>query len=328
MSKLSIVIPALGGPDRLEQGLVSVLQHRPADAQVVVVLREPYADPYDLKDEVLFVQAPPRATPARCLNLGLRAADGDVIHFLDSGAEVADVWADRALVHFDNPLVAVVVPAHVDAEQGLPASAAGSADGRVAATRRAVLPVHPGAAPLLAVQLRAGFYRRAAIDAVGGLSEQLGDQLPLVDLALALKRAGLDVIVEPSSVVALPPADVASDGAFRRGLYAERLFWRNVPEHRRLASLFWHPLVALQESLAAGPLWATLPHLLGRTLACCQLGDYVLRHHQVRQLARLAQATRDAYCDTYQPAEEPARIDPKHQADRMMRRRGKLRAAG
>ena len=51
MSRLSIVIPVLGSLDGLEDTLVSVLENRPADCQIVVVLNQPYDDPYDLKDE-------------------------------------------------------------------------------------------------------------------------------------------------------------------------------------------------------------------------------------------------------------------------------------
>ena len=58
MPRLSIVIPVLGNLDRLEDTLVSVLANRPADCQVVVVLDQPYADPYDLKDEVQFIELP------------------------------------------------------------------------------------------------------------------------------------------------------------------------------------------------------------------------------------------------------------------------------
>ena len=61
MPRLSIVIPVLGNVEGLEDTLVSVLENRPVDCQIVVVLNRPYDDPYDLKDEVCFVEAPPGA---------------------------------------------------------------------------------------------------------------------------------------------------------------------------------------------------------------------------------------------------------------------------
>jgi len=54
--RLSIVIPCLGGAAEFDATLVSVLQHRPADCEVLVIHNEPYDDPYALGHEVRFVE--------------------------------------------------------------------------------------------------------------------------------------------------------------------------------------------------------------------------------------------------------------------------------
>ena len=74
MARLSIVIPVLRQLDRLEDTLISVLENRPADCQIVVVLNEPYNDPYQLSGEVCFIQAAAGSSFADTLNLGVVAS--------------------------------------------------------------------------------------------------------------------------------------------------------------------------------------------------------------------------------------------------------------
>jgi len=55
--RLSIVIPVLGDPRKLDDTLVSVLENRPAHCEILVVHNEPYDDPYQLSNEVCFIEA-------------------------------------------------------------------------------------------------------------------------------------------------------------------------------------------------------------------------------------------------------------------------------
>ena len=84
-ARLSIVIPLCGTIDLLEGSLVGVLENRPDDCQVIVVLNDAYDDPYDLHDEVTFVEAPLGAGPVACLNLGIAAASAPIVHVLACG---------------------------------------------------------------------------------------------------------------------------------------------------------------------------------------------------------------------------------------------------
>ena len=52
MPRLSIIIPALGNSARLESTLVSVLENRPLDCDIIVVHTGEYNDPYDLAGEI------------------------------------------------------------------------------------------------------------------------------------------------------------------------------------------------------------------------------------------------------------------------------------
>jgi hypothetical protein len=298
------VIPALGGVDLWEEGLVSVLQHRPADSEVLVVLVEPYDDPYDLKDEVRFVHAPRDAGQVACLQCGLDASRAPLVHFLASGRQVEEHWAELAVRHFDDPRIAAVVPA-TNSGRAVWAGIRYSSGGRRGLR---AMSKTPGRTKILGPELRAAFYRRAALEAVGGLEAAVGDELADVELALALRQAGLTVALEPESRVHESIDGAPRAGAFRRGLYAERLFWRNAPARGWTLSLLAHPWVLAMSLFTAGSPSSVAPYLLGRLLGGCGFFAHRARREQ---LARLRQnPPRPALAGE---SEHGPRIDPAHQ---------------
>ena len=108
MLRLSIIIPYLGNPKRLEDTLVSVLENRPNDCEVLAVLAQPYDNPYKLDDEVCFCRAADGTGLAELMNLGIATSRAPVVHLLTCGAEVREGWADVAMAHFRDPQVASV----------------------------------------------------------------------------------------------------------------------------------------------------------------------------------------------------------------------------
>ena len=66
--RLSIVIPAPGDEETLEETLVSVLENRPEDSEIVVVLGFGYHDPWSVGAEVRFIQAPIGSNRVACIN--------------------------------------------------------------------------------------------------------------------------------------------------------------------------------------------------------------------------------------------------------------------
>ena len=69
--KLSILIAA-HDEALLESSLVSVLQNRPPDCEIIVVNDEGYHDPYALAGEVRFVRTPADTSELDRLNRGVR----------------------------------------------------------------------------------------------------------------------------------------------------------------------------------------------------------------------------------------------------------------
>ncbi len=73
----------------METTLVSVLEHRPSDCEILLVFNAPYDDPYSLKDEVQFIQAPANASRVACVNWP-RDVQSPYISILAPGVTVAE----------------------------------------------------------------------------------------------------------------------------------------------------------------------------------------------------------------------------------------------
>jgi hypothetical protein len=292
VSRLAIVISAVGDAELLEATLVSVLENRPADCQIIVALSQPYADPYDLKDEVRFVQSRAGAGPIEALNRALAATRAPLVHLLASGCRVTEGWADEALQRFGDRQVACVAPLVYEADRPDRILAAGvgyRASGKRFLVGRGLSDL-PGDAQhrIIGPCGFAAFYRKAALDFIGGPSSQLGRRSADVDLALMFKRAGFSAALATRSRILAPAQVEIGEGPFRDALCDERLFWRNLPQRGQLKSLAAHAGNVALELLVSLPRPRAATQLAARTLACLQFGGYVRHRWALAQLAQRA----------------------------------------
>jgi hypothetical protein len=267
--RLSIVIPLLGDQKQLDDTLVSVLENRPSNCEVLVVHNEPYDDPYNLAGEVQFIQAPRRARFVECVKLALSACRAPVVHVLACGVEVRAGWANAALGQFRDPEVASVAPlvVHCDDNQAVVSAGLGyRAEGVVWRLGQGRTPEQVAEEPeeLCGPDALAAFYRRSALESAGGLSSAAADTLEAVDIALSLQKAGFRCIVEPKCLAQVDAAAVREKPGFRRGRDAERLFWRWASAHGRVRSLVAHAALLAGECVIG--LWrpSMLMQLAGR----------------------------------------------------------------
>jgi hypothetical protein len=276
MPRLSIVIPCLGGPAEFDGTLVSVLQYRPADCEVVVVHTQPYDDPYGLADEVDFHRQFASGLPA-LINAGLAHSRGEIVHVLGCGLEAIDGWTDAAVAHFADADVASVSPLVLagDRQSIVSAGVRFSRGGvrKLVADRRLL---SPGAGRLRASlhgpSLVAAFYRREALAALDGFDESLGEELADADAALALRELGYLHVCEPAARLIQTRGSNAAAGptGFAHGRAAERLFWRHAASRGLALSLALHGgalaarLLSRRESLAS---------LAGRAMAWLEMGS-------------------------------------------------------
>lgn len=295
---LSIVIPAPADPGALEETLLSVLENRPHDCQVVVAVGFPYDDPWNVSAEgVSFVQAP-RGDLAVCATVGIAATTGSVVHVLAAGWQATPGWTDGVLPLFDAAGTGAVVPlavAKVDRERVVSAGMRYRRGGRRVALARpgrgmavgAGAEGRVGARPPLGVvvgpRLEAGFWRGDVLrDVRGGVSTVCGARLADADLAVELAARGLaTVVAEGARVVA--GGEPAREGAFRAGLHAERLFWRSIGGRSLLPALLLHGVEVVRHAVMTAPL-GTLPMLAGRLLAALQVGSYLPRYRRLVSL--------------------------------------------
>ena len=233
----------------MEDTLVSVLENRPAGCEVLVVLNQPYDDPYDLADEVHFVQAPPGAALADAINCGIASSRAEIVHVLPCGVRACEGWCDKALAGFDDPKVAAVIPVLVDAETPSRVVSAGAVygrSGRVRPLRKAAdrtdLVPDPNHA--------AAFYRKSVLHRVGRFSDRFGDRLSPVDLGLTLQEAGYrSTLASSCRMLAVRPG--VTQGPLARGWSAERLFWRWLPPAGRGKWIVLHGLLMAARSAGA-----------------------------------------------------------------------------
>ncbi len=107
--RVSIVVPHLNDEAAFEDSLVSVLENRPADSEVVVAHDGHYRDPFDLGDEVRFVTHSESSLPA-LIQATADAVHGRFVHVIGNGVRATAGWVDAALEKFEHQDAAVVAP--------------------------------------------------------------------------------------------------------------------------------------------------------------------------------------------------------------------------
>ncbi len=302
MPSLSIIIPCLGDAAEFDGTLVSVLQHRPADCEVIVVHRLPYDDPYDLGDEVRFLHWP-GASLVELLNAAIAEAEGEVLHLVGCGLEATEGWTAAACAHFDDPEVSAVAPVvfHADRQAIVSAGIRWTVGGaRREVTDKRVLTPGSGRlrAQIIGPTLKAAFYRREVLTALDGLETAMGDDLADVACALALQDLDRLNVVEPTAqLIQVVPPTLATSKSLSRGRAQERLFWRAAAQRGLFLSLAAHGMTVLAETVSH-QLAQGLGMIAGRCLAAGDRAatyDYreklLLAENRLAELAELS-ATR------------------------------------
>lgn len=270
-----------------EETLVSVLENRPDRSEIIVVLGCEYADPWNIREEVEFVRAPEGASVVACINVGLASCAGEVVHVLAPGWKATPDWTVGPMARFEDSKVGAVVPlvvSHTDRETVVAQGLAYRFGGRrvvIKPRSRDAAAIRPACGPLL----QAGFWRADVLELDGhGFSVACGDSHADADLAVTLRAAGYETVVEPESRVIDSSAKQPCCGPFAMGLAAERLFWRSAAGHATSLPLVAHGAEIIRHAVARAPL-GTIPALAGRMLAVLQFGSYRSRYGRLKALA-------------------------------------------
>lgn len=306
MPELSIIIPVADDAQAFEDTLVSVLENRPDDCEVIVVRDERYDDPYALADEVKFVQARREAGLVERFSVGVGASRAELVHLVSGRARVTDRWTATALTHFHHPRVAAVVPIVVDdanPKRGVAAGAALLAGGHRRLRRSLPRKTNSAHETDLAATLVAAFFRKSAFQLVGGLDVAVGDALADVDLAARLRHAGYLSVIEPEARlthVGPLPASVVGEPDPR---CEERLFWRSAPTFGWGRALWQHP-VSVAGRLLTRP-WQVVGQLAGRAAVLSEIRQLREHHRRLAGIRGLASAMGEAATDEQDAGDSP-----------------------
>lgn len=278
----------------MEATLVSVLEHRPTDCEILLVLNSPYEDPYSLSDEVTFIQAPTGASRVACLNLAIKEVHSPYISILSPGVTVNDGWAEAAIGHFVDPRVAAIAPVIRNVNDHEEIIAAGWAyDASTGPTpipceelmvEQAVHHMHGliEERRVAAPHCAAAFYRTLAIELIGGqIPTDVGNTLSEIDLGLILNFVGYKTISSNQVSVMMSPAATLpseSESSYAAGLHSARLFWRNISLASWSDILLRHPIQIVGNMIGGLLKPRRIGHALGRMRAL--LGVMKSRHHQ------------------------------------------------
>ncbi len=210
MIQLSIIIPAsriVSDSRDFEQTLVSVLENRPAQCEILVACDATYEDPYDLSDEVRLIRGASNPAWTTHANRGLSQARGKIVSVLLPPVTVEDAWhcdASEFLTHSPVDVVGVSPQIHY-ADPATPASGGVilAEDGQrcaldVAAIDQADMETTYGT---FGVDAQAGFFRRAELVQAGGWNEAICPELADVELNLRLRSLGYAFEFCPNSHV-------------------------------------------------------------------------------------------------------------------------------
>jgi GT2 family glycosyltransferase len=250
MPRLSIVIFCFQDTQLLEETLVGVLQHRPEDSEVLVVHDGRYEDPYELADEVQFIEAEGVQSMAEAANLAMDHATGLILHFLASGVWVEAQWADAVLKSFDDANLVAATPLLLEGRHETVACLGVKLSGLQ--NRQLVGFGHEGSDVSLCElssdgpNLVASFYRRSQLVSLGGFREEYGDEYADLDAALRLKSVGGEILTATDCVLHVNRWDKPRKfSAWRRG----QLHQRFLADRRSKIGSFRYHLATLANSV-------------------------------------------------------------------------------
>lgn len=240
---LSIIIPSRDRGELLRECLQSLHRAAPPGVEILVV-DDGSTDGIISRIAAEFpavrsLRLPQSVGFARAIRAGLEATTSEFVQLLNDDTVVEPGWATAALAQFADPAIAAVAPlvrdfSHPDIvdSAGDDYDPGGFASRRGHGQRWNDLPdcwKVPG--PVRCVSATAGFYRRRALEQVGGLADDFEAYFEDVDLSLRLARAGYTLWYTPLSFVRhhgsasyrrLPTARLLT----MQSRNEERLYWR------------------------------------------------------------------------------------------------------
>lgn len=209
--RVAVIIPSLNAPT-LGRALDAVTAQTVAPHEIIVVGRDE-AGILRARDGVRFIDTGAPVCAARARNLGIAAATGDLMLFLDADCVPRPDWLARHVMRHESG--ETVVGGAVSLE----GSNYWAQSDNVSMFHEFIPQRLPGPRFLLPTLNLS--VRRAVFEAVGGMDESFpGAAAEDADWTIRMRRAGYQLYFDPSAVVAHAPARTAWSDVVRH--------WRNL----------------------------------------------------------------------------------------------------
>ena len=189
MPRLSIIVPHLHDDSGLELTLLSILENRESDFEILIAHDGRYSDPYSLdQDEAILIPSEAHASFSEQLNLAVASACSPIIQVLLPGSVVDPHWCDESLYLMNDKTVSAVCQPVGDMASNqvyIGLSSDSLPHRRVAHSEQNV------AAPLLC----GGVFRKRMLKNVSGWLEPCQREVAEVEFALLVSALKIEVEV-------------------------------------------------------------------------------------------------------------------------------------
>lgn len=188
MPQLSIIVPFQRDEAALESTILSVLEAKTDDHELIIVHSGEYSDPYQLgDDEAVVIETQAGLCIADQLNVAAAAACSPFLQILLPGTQVEAGWADASIECLQDPQVHAVCVPVLDTSTG---DRIFGLDGRELPHRRSAKKAKSSGGPILAGTI----VRRKSVLKMGGWSSAVHQDL--IDLEMALLMNALELRYE------------------------------------------------------------------------------------------------------------------------------------
>ncbi len=161
--RLSIVVPVGVDIPAFENTLISVLENKPAECEIIVAHHGNYDDPFSLSDDEVEFVVTDSTRPLNMVVDAAKHARGHIVHVLADGMIATEGWTESALESFEHLDAAIVAPVVRDASSGR-IIAAGWADSAARRCQSVAVgretPTRRDTARVDGAYLQASFWRR------------------------------------------------------------------------------------------------------------------------------------------------------------------------
>ena len=230
MSHLSIIIPLVlrNAVEAFEETLASVLERKPEDTELIVVDQIGYGDPWNIRSEgVRFLTFDHEPNMTVMANEAIRATQGEIVHLLFPGAQVAENWTCSVLDSFEPDQIACVLPRLMNAERTRKVYSIGcfyrsNGDLQEFKSTKSLKGTILGIAP----NIGAAFLRKSAWKHVGELDSSYSLQISYMDLALRMEMLGYETVIDPKTMISVFPKLLPHIPPFVWGTQCEILYRR------------------------------------------------------------------------------------------------------